>query len=133
MAPSDDRLGIARLSLPDGREVPLQLTYAAMDVHGHDWILEQIRVMQRGKAGSAKAVADALEVLTGGELTADIIMASPVASYPLAPSIKAIWSAWELAQHGPPGRSVEADAPDPQKRARPTWLRRIIGKRSEQE
>ena len=47
MQPTDERLGIVRLPLPDGRAVPLQLTYAALDAKGHDWLLDQFKAMQK--------------------------------------------------------------------------------------
>lgn len=127
MAPTDERLGIVRLSLPDGRAIPLQLTYAALDAKGHDWLLEQFKAMQRGRAGSSTAMAEALDVLSDGEISAAEVLAAPMAEYPLAVCLKAAWSAWELAQYGPAGRSVEADTATPQKSARPTWSRRIFG------
>lgn len=130
MTPTDERLGIVRLPLPDGRAVPLQLTYAAMDAKGHDWLLEQFKAIQKGRAGSSTAMAEALEVLSAGEIQAVDVLAAPMAAYPLAACLKASWQAWELAQYGPQGRSVEADPENPPKSARPTWLRRIFGRRS---
>lgn len=126
MQASDERLGIVRLSLPDGRTVPLQLTYAALDVRGHEWLLDQFRVMQKGKSGSLQAMADALEVMTSGELKAEAIMAAPLAEYPLAPAVKACWKAWELGQYGPRGRPAAEGAENPQKAPRRTWWARIF-------
>lgn len=51
MQPTDNRLGIVRLPLSDGRAIPLQLTYAALDAKGHDWLLDQFKAMQKGKPG----------------------------------------------------------------------------------
>lgn len=129
MGPTDERLGIVRLPLPDGRLVPLQLTYAALDAKGHDWLLEQFKAMQKGKTGSLRAMADALDLLSASAIQADEVMASPMAAYPMAVVLRSCWKAWELAQYGPQGRSVEADTESPQKSARPTWLRRIFGQR----
>lgn len=127
MTPTDERLGIVRLPLPDGRTIPLQLTYAAMDAKGHDWLLEQFKAMQKGRSGSSTALGEALEVMSGGQILATDVLAAPMAAYPLAHCLKASWQAWELAQYGPAGRSVEADTANPQKSARPTWSRRIFG------
>ena len=129
---NDAREGIVRLPLPDGRAVPLQLTYAALDAKGHDWLLEQFKIMQKGRSGGSTALAEALEVMSAGQIKAADVMAAPMATYPLAHCLKACWQAWELAQHGPQGRSVEADSENPQKSARPTWLRRIFGRQSAQ-
>lgn len=130
MTPTDERLGIVRLPLPDGRAVPLQLTYAALDAKGHDWLLAQFKAMQQGRSGGSTALAETLEVMSGGEIKAADVLAAPLAAYPLADCLKAIWSSWELAQYGPHGRSVEADTANPRQSAQPTWLRRIFGQRS---
>lgn len=127
--PNDERLGIVRLSLPDGRSVPLQLTYAAMDVRGHDWLLEQFRAMQKGKPGASVAMADALEVLSVGELKAAEIVAAPMAAYPMADCLRACWKAWELAQYGPAGRPAEDGTANPRPSPRRTWWGRIFGRR----
>lgn len=132
MTPNDAREGIVRLPLPDGRSVPLQLTYAAMDAKGHDWLLEQLKAVQQGRSGGSTALGEALEILSAGQITAADVLTAPMAAYPLADCLKAIWRAWELAQYGPRGRSVEADTANPRQSARPTWLRRIFGRRSAQ-
>ncbi|WP_312126328.1 hypothetical protein [Brevundimonas sp.] len=126
MQASDERLGIVRLSLPDGRAVPLQLTYAALDAKGHDWLLDQFKAMQKGKAGAQRAMADTLEVLTHGELVADEVMSAPVAEYPLASVLKGCWQAWELAQYGPQGRPAADGSENPQKAPRKTLWGRIF-------
>lgn len=132
MTPTDERLGIVRLPLPDGRTVALQLTYAALDAKGHDWLLEQFKAMQKGRSGGSTALAEALEVISAGQIKAVDVLAAPMATYPLAHCLKACWQAWELAQYGPAGRSVEADTANPRKSARPMWLRRIFARRSGQ-
>lgn len=127
---NDARLGIVRLPLPDGRLIPLQLTYAALDARGHDWVLEQFRLAQKGKAGSSSAIAELLEMLSGGELQASVVMAAPAAEYPLSPTLKALWATWELGQHGPAGRPAEEGPANPPKSVRQTWWRRVFGPRS---
>lgn len=126
---NDPREGIVSLNLPDGRTIPLQLTYAALDAKGHDWLLEQFKAMQKGRSGGSTALAEALEVMSAGQIKAADVLSAPMAAYPLAVCLKAVWAAWELAQYGPQGRSVEADTANPRKSARPTWLRRIFGRR----
>ena len=126
---NDERAGIVRLELPDGRTVSLQLHYAAMDVRGHGWIIEQLEVLQRAKGGSDRAIADLLEVFTGGEIVSEQVMAGSAAAYPIGPCTRAIWSAWGLAFHGPTGRPAEDSEPDPQPAAPPTWWRRLLGRR----
>lgn len=126
---SDAREGIVRLDLPDGRSIPLQMSYAAMDVRGHGWVIEQLETLQRAKAGSTRAIADLLEVFSAGEIVSEQVMAGSAATYPIGPCTRAIWSAWGLAFHGPAGRPAEDSEPDPQKAAPPTWWRRLLGQR----
>ena len=118
---NDSRLGIVRLPLPDGREVALQLTFAALDAKGHDWLLEQFKLLQKGRAGAQSAMGDLLEVMSAGAVTKADIMAAPVAAFPLSPCMKALWDCWELAQYGPAGRSAEAGPENPPRRRRTLW------------
>lgn len=125
---SDLREGIVRLPLPGGRAVALQLTFAVLDAYGHDWIITQFRALQKGKKASATARAELLEALSCGAVTADEVARAPVAAYPMADTMKALWRAWELAQYGPDGRSAEEAPENPQKR-RVTWWRRFYSRR----
>ena len=125
---NDARLGIVRLPLPDGRQVALQLTFTALDAKGHDWLLEQFKLLQKGRAGAQSAMGDLLEVMSAGAVTKADVLAAPVAAFPLSPTMRALWDAWELAQYGPAGRSAEAGSENPP-RSRPTLLRRIFGRR----
>lgn len=124
---NDARLGIVRLPLPDGREVALQLTHAALDARGHAWIIEQFRILQKGQAGEATALAGLLAVMSGGAISEQDVQTAPPAAYPLNPCTSACWDAWQLAQHGPSGRPAEEGAANPQSR-RPTPLRRLFGR-----
>lgn len=125
---TDKRQGIVRLPLPDGRDVALQLTFAALDSRGHDWFIEQMKVMQKGRAASATARAELIEALSGGAITVDDMAVASVSAYPLAPTMKAIWSAWEIAQYGPEGRSGD-EAPANPLKSRPTLWKHIFGRR----
>lgn len=125
---SDKRQGIVRLPLPDGRDVALQLTFAVLDSRGHDWFIEQMKVMQKGRTASAMARAELVEALSGGAVKAEEMAAAPVSDYPLAATMKAIWSAWEIAQYGPDGRSGD-EAPANPPTSRPTLWERISGRR----
>ena len=125
---NDARLGIVRLPLPDGREVALQVTFTAMDAYGHDWLIDQFKTLQKGKAGVSSALGDLLEVLSSGAVTKAEVLAAPVATYPLNVCLRACWDAWELAQYGPAGRSAEAGPANLQSR-RPTLWSRLFGQR----
>lgn len=128
---TDARDGIVRLDLPDGRSVPLQLSYAALDARGHDWMLAQFKAVQKAKTGSSTAMADLLEVLSSGEIDAAAMLAGPVSAYPLSSCLKATWAAWEIAQYGPQGRPAEEGPANPQT-ARPwrTLWNSLFGRRS---
>lgn len=125
---NDLRLGAVRLDLPDGRSLRLSITYERLDLKGHGWVIERLEVLQKGKAGSSRALADLLEVFSGGTMTADEVMAAPVTDYPLRDTTKAIYAAWELAFHGPGGKKKTEGKPDPQSR-RPTLLSKLFGRR----
>lgn len=130
MQPTDERLGIVRLPLPDGRAIPLQLTYAALDAKGHDWLLDQFKAMQKGKPGASLAMAEALEIMSAGQLKAADMMAAPIAEYPMAECLRSCWRAWELAQHGPSGRPAADGAENPRQSPAKTWWGRIFGRLS---
>lgn len=125
---NDARQGIVRLDLPDGRSLPLSVTYQRLDLHGHGWVIERLEVLQKAKAGANQAVADLLQLFTMGAISADEVMAAPVTDYPLGPCTRAIWSAWELAFHGPNGKPEKEPTSDPRKR-RPTLWSRLFGRR----
>lgn len=114
---NDARLGIVRLPLPDGREVALQLSFKALDSIGHIGVLERFKVLQKGRAGSQTAMAELLEVMSGGAITQADVSDAPVASYPTGVCLSALWAAWELAQYGPSGRpAADGDANPPMRR-----------------
>ena len=125
---NDARLGIVRLPLPDGREVALQLTFQALDAKGHDWLLEQFKALQKGRAGASSALGELLEVLSAEAITKADVMAAPVAAFPLSICMRSCWDAWDLAQYGPAGRSAEAGPANPQPHRRTLW-RRLFGRR----
>lgn len=105
--PSDDRLGIVRLPLPDGREVVLQWTYAALDRIGHVWVSERFVIAAKGREGSLVAVAELLEAATNGGVKAEDVIKGGLAAYPLVPCSEALWRSWELAKFGPKGEVAD--------------------------
>ena len=125
---SDARQGIVRLDLPDGRSLPLCVTYERLDAHGHGWVIERLETLRKARRGANRAQSELLELFSNGAILAEEIMAAPVPTYPLGPCTRAIWSAWEMAFHGPNGRPGTDAAPDPQM-PRPTPLRRLFGRR----
>lgn len=127
---NDAREGIVRLSLPDGRVIPLQLTYAALDARGHGWMLDQFKMVQSSKAGAERAMADLLEVLSDGGVTANEIMSGPVHAFPLGHCLKSALKAWEIAQYGPHGRSADEAPANPLRPPRRTLWSMLITRRS---
>lgn len=124
---NDARHGIVRLDLPGERSLPLSVTYERLDQNGHGWVIERLEVLQKGKAGAQRAAAELLELFGKGAVTADEIMASQAADFPLGPCTRAIWAVWELAFHGPAGRSPEAGPANPPKCPQTLW-RRLFGR-----
>lgn len=94
-------------------------------------MIERLETMAKGKAGAQTALAELLEVASGGAILSSEVMGAPLAAYPLSPSMKALWSAWEIAQYGPNGRPAK-DGPENPPSRRPTSLRRLFGRRSAQ-
>lgn len=64
----DERLGISRLSMPDGREVALQFTWARIDAVGREWIVTQLQAVMTGKPGCQAAMAELLVLASGGDI-----------------------------------------------------------------
>lgn len=124
---SDERLGIVRLNLPDGREVALQWTWAIIDRLGHDAIMTRLRSCQKGGAGVGAAAGELLEAATAGAIQAKDVVGAPAAVFPVTPVFNALWRSWELAQYGPDGRPAEDGATNPPKRR--TLLGRLFRRR----
>jgi hypothetical protein len=125
---NDARQGVVRLDLPDGRSLPLSVTYQRLDMLGHGWVIEKLEVLQKGKAGANQALADLIGLFTNGAVTSEEVMESEATVYPLGPCTRSIWAAWELAFHGPAGRPATEGPANPQMR-RPTLLKRLFGAR----
>lgn len=126
---SDERLGIVRLALPDGRTVALQVTYEALDAIGYAGVIDLLKVVQKGRAGSQAAMAELLAVMSAGAISVDDVRSSPVAAFPTSVCLQALWDCWSLAQYGPDGRPAEDGAENPPKSRRPTLLSRLFGRR----
>lgn len=74
MDTADDRLGIARLQLHDGREVAIRFTWSRIDAVGRDWIVERMQAVVAGKAGCQGALTELLVLASGGVLRAEDLM-----------------------------------------------------------
>lgn len=127
MQASDERLGIVRLSLPDGRAVPLRFTWARIDAVGRDWIIAALTRMIEGKAGCQEAMAELLVLASGGEIKASDLFGDEGPALGFETAYRAIEDAWLLARFGP-SRKPEDAKPNPQMTRRiwwkpSTWLR----------
>lgn len=122
--PSDERLGIVRLNLPDGRELKLQWTWAAIDRLGNDAIIAKLKTCQRGVKGVGQAVAALLEAASSGAIMAVDVMEAPAAEYPVNRVFDALWQAWALAQYGPDGRPA-GDGPENPRKQKQTLFGRL--------
>lgn len=131
MQPTDERLGIVRLSLPDGRAVALRFTWARIDAMGRSWIVDAFAKMVKGEPGCQAAMADMLVLVSGGEIQpADVLSEEqPVVGFEVA--FKALEEAWLLARFGPARRPAE-DGPENPRKSRRTWWRLFKSPRSRQ-
>lgn len=131
MEATDERIGIVRLPLPDGRTVPLRFTWSRIDAVGRDWIVDAFGKMVKGEPGCQAAMADMLILASGHEIKASDLLSEdgPVVGFEAA--FKALEDAWAVARFGPTRRPAEDGAENPRKSLR-TWLRRFRRPRSRQ-
>lgn len=125
---NDARLGIVRLSLPDGREVALRFTWSRIDAVGRDWIVDRFQSVIGGKAGCQAALVELLVLASGGALTASDLLSEDIQPIPFEDGFKALEEAWLLARFGP-SRKADGQPANPQM-SRTTWWRRFFPRRS---
>lgn len=121
MTPTDERLGIVRLSLPDGRTVPLRFTWARIDAVGREWIVKQFETIIAGKDGCQAAMAEMLVLASGGEVSATDLLSEHGEPLGFETAFKALEDAWTLARFGPTRRPAEDGPANPQKTRRTWW------------
>lgn len=132
MGPTDERLGIVRLPLPDGRMVPLRFTWPRIDAMGRSWIVESFAKMVKGEPGCQAAMADMLVLVSGGEIQPSDVLSNDQPVVGFEPAFKALEDAWLVARFGPTRRPAEDGSENPRK-TRPTWLKRFFRPRSKRE
>ena len=123
MEVSDDRLGIARLPLHDGREVAIHFTWSRIDAVGRDWIVERMQAVVAGKAGCQGALTELLVLASGGILKAEELMSEDFGGLPYETAFTALEDAWTLARFGPT-RKADGQPENPRK-SHPTWWKRF--------
>lgn len=102
---SDDHLGIVRLPFGD-RAVPLRFTIGRMGQMGRDAIVAKLQTVIAGEPGDGQALADLLELTSGGEIKASDVLDGDAP--PLDLSIFALNEAWALFRFGP-ARKMESE------------------------
>jgi hypothetical protein len=121
----DDRLGIVRLSLPDGRTFPLRFTWTRIDAVGREWIVEKFAAIIAGKAGCQAAMAELLVLASGGAIeTSELLTDDGDTLVGFEAAFEALNDAWLIARFGP-SRKAPGQPGNPPKR-RPTRLRRFF-------
>lgn len=125
---NDARLGIARLPLPDGREVALRFTWSRIDAVGRDWIVERFQSIINGKPGCQAALVELLVLASGGVLSATDMLSEDIEPIPFEDGFHALEDAWLLARFGP-SRKADGQPANPPK-SRPIWWKRFFPPRS---
>lgn len=95
---NDERLGIVRLSLPDGRTVPLQFTWRAVDALGRGGVSELLEKAGSGEPGDMDAMARLIEASSSGRITRDELMDGAL---PFNDAFVPVLRAWTLAARRP--------------------------------
>ncbi|MEH6676129.1 hypothetical protein [Phenylobacterium sp.] len=96
---SDEHLGIVRLSMPDGRTIPLRFTIGRMGQMGRDGIVTRMQTVIEGLPGDGQALAELLDLTSGGEIKAKDVLEGE--QPPLDLAIFALNEAWALYRFGP--------------------------------
>lgn len=120
----DERLGISRLSMPDGREVALQFTWARIDAVGREWIVTQLQAVMTGKPGCQAAMTELLVLASGGEIKASEVLTEDAPVVGFEEAYKAIEDAWLLARFGPTRKA--SGQPENPPKSRPIGWRRFF-------
>lgn len=100
-----------------GRTIPLRFTWRAIDSLGRNGVVELFAKAESGEPGDMAALAKLLEAASGGEVTADQVMAD---SPPFNAAFVAALEAWALAARLPLGAEREEN---PLSRLWTSWKR----------
>lgn len=97
---SDAHLGIVRLPV-GGRTVALQFTLGRVGQMGRETIIAKLALVTQGGEGDGQALADLLELASGGELKANETL-DQVLGFDVA--LVALHDAWTFSRFGPSGK-----------------------------
>lgn len=109
---SDAYLGIVPLVF-EGRTVPLSFTLRRVAKYGRDGLVSRLALVTEGGEGDGQALAELLELASGGEIKADSVIDRIVG---LDATVLALHQAWSLARFGPSGRPEDQREANPLKR-----------------
>lgn len=121
---NDERLGIVRFPY-GGRTIPLRFTWERIDALGRNGLSEKMEQVDGGDAGGLHALAELLEIGSGGEVSAQAVMADPP---PYILAYQAVVDAWLLALYGPNRKAEGEGGANPPSRLR-TLFSRVFRRR----
>lgn len=97
---SDAYLGIVHLPY-EGRTIPLRFTLGRIAQMGRETVVMKLALATQGSEGDGQALADLLELASGGEVkAADLV--DQVVGFDTA--LIALHDAWALSRFGPKGK-----------------------------
>lgn len=124
---SDAYLGIVTFQ-HEGQAIPLRFTLGRVAQMGRETIIAKLALATQGGEGDGTALADLLELTSGGVLTADDL-ADKVVGFDVA--LMALHTAWTLSRFGPKGKPQGPREANPLKRlwtSLTTLWRRVRGR-----
>lgn len=123
---SDAYLGIVHFTY-EGRTIPLRFTLGRIAQMGRETVVKKLALATQGGEGDGQALADLLELASGGELKA-ADLTDQVVGFDTA--LIALHDAWALSRFGPKGKPQGQRERNPLKRLwtslRTLW-RRVRG------
>lgn len=125
---SDAYLGIVRFPLGNDT-FPLQFTLRRVSEWGRAAVIEKLTLIAEGGPGDGEALADLLQLASGGKILASEIKDEAVG---MDRAVVALHQAWALARFGPNGKPDEDErAENPLKRLQTSFAmlwRRVRGR-----
>ncbi|MEC7797950.1 MAG: hypothetical protein VX755_11600 [Pseudomonadota bacterium] len=123
---SDAYLGVVHFP-HEGRTIPLRFTLGRIAQMGRETVVMKLALATRGGEGDGQALADLLELASGGELKA-VDLVDQVLGFDTA--LIALHDAWALSRFGPKGKPQGQREKNPLKRlwtSLKTLWRRVRG------
>lgn len=124
---SDAYLGIVRLPWA-GDTIPLQFTLRRVAEWGRAGLIDKLTLIAEGGEGDGEALADLLELASGGEIVASDVIDTTIG---MDRAVVALHAAWALARFGPSGKPEDERAENPLQRLQTSFVmlwRRVRGR-----